>query len=472
MRSLILALLLLPAWAQGSVVVSEVAWMGSADSPNDEWLELYNAGGEDVDLAGWTLSDGASVSITLSGTLGSNRYAVLERTDDGSAPGAAFLIYTGALPNTGATLTLRNAAGTVIDSVVGGSDWQQIGGSNESKETAQRRQSGWYTAAATPGTGAWAGTAADTPPAATPEPSPPPNTTSPNPSATPRTTRETQGGGDPAVVLHRTPRPLFNEIEGPAQVLLRQPANFSILTGGVSDTILASLSHTWNFGDGTTATGEAVTHHYQYPGRYLVVVESQYKDYESVTRHEVEVRSLPLSLARTNTAITVTNDAPYELTLSGFTLRAQTAHELPAHTTLLPGGSLHVPVAAITARPEDLVALFDASGQLVASVRPAIAPVIAAPSARVGSIAGGSVPPPRVSTAAASISVPPVNLLTPALAALTARHATASLPVASSAAPLVAAASAAPVATQSASYLGLLLVLLVAVVGVLSRSRA
>jgi hypothetical protein len=445
--------------------------MGSAASPNDEWLELYNSGGEDVNLTGWTLSDGGSVSITLSGTLGSNRYAVLERTDDGSAPGAAFLIYTGALPNTGATLTLRTAAGTVIDSVVGGSDWQQIGGSNETKETAQRRPSGWYTAAATPGTGAWAGTAADTPPPAGAEPTPTPTAPPPPAAASSRPTLKSQGGGDPAVVLHRTPRPLFNAVEGPEQALLRQPIDFAVLTGGVSDTILDSLSHTWNFGDGTTATGEAVTHHYQHPGRYLVVVASQYKDYESIARHEVTVRSLPLSLTRTNTTITVTNDAPYELTLSGFTLRAQTSHELPAHTTLLPGGSLHVPVAAIAARPEDLVALFDASGQLVASVRPAIAPAAVPPISRVALAAENAAPTPRVSMAAATISIPPVNLLTPPLAALAARQGTASLPVASSAVPLVAAASASPVAAQSASYLGLLLVLVLAVVGVLTRQR-
>jgi hypothetical protein len=50
------------------VVISEIAWMGTTNSANDEWIELFNNTSSDVDLAGWQLirSDGAPI-ILLSG---------------------------------------------------------------------------------------------------------------------------------------------------------------------------------------------------------------------------------------------------------------------------------------------------------------------------------------------------------------------------------------------------------------------
>ncbi|MCK9401751.1 MAG: lamin tail domain-containing protein, partial [Bacteroidales bacterium] len=43
-----------------SVVINEVAWMGTAESANNEWLELKNQSEAEIDLAGWILraSDG------------------------------------------------------------------------------------------------------------------------------------------------------------------------------------------------------------------------------------------------------------------------------------------------------------------------------------------------------------------------------------------------------------------------------
>lgn len=146
-----LAFALTPAVSHAEVRVSEIAWMGSVASANDEWIELYNTGTDTVILDGWTLTDGASFTIKLAGRISASSYAVLERTDDDSAPGKAFLIYTGALSNEGRTLTLRRTDGGVEDEVVGGKDWSDIGGDNRTKNTAQRIDDRWVTALATPG---------------------------------------------------------------------------------------------------------------------------------------------------------------------------------------------------------------------------------------------------------------------------------------------------------------------------------
>ncbi|WP_127015610.1 phospholipase D-like domain-containing protein [Anoxybacter fermentans] len=119
----------------GSVVINEVAWVGTTYSTYDEWIELYNTTNSDIDLSGWTLNavDGTP-SINLSGIIPAKGYFLLERTDDNSVPGiSADLIYTGSLGNTGETLELRDASGTLIDSV---DAW--YAGDNDTKATMER----------------------------------------------------------------------------------------------------------------------------------------------------------------------------------------------------------------------------------------------------------------------------------------------------------------------------------------------
>ena len=43
----------------GDIVINEVSWAGSADSSNDELIELYNGTGVEVDLSGRKAGRGA-----------------------------------------------------------------------------------------------------------------------------------------------------------------------------------------------------------------------------------------------------------------------------------------------------------------------------------------------------------------------------------------------------------------------------
>lgn len=72
-----------------SILISEVAWAGSASSADAEWIELANLSGESIDLTGWSLrfddAAGNRRSILLAGVLeplateGSARLAGTER---------------------------------------------------------------------------------------------------------------------------------------------------------------------------------------------------------------------------------------------------------------------------------------------------------------------------------------------------------------------------------------------------------
>ncbi len=135
------------------VVINEIAWMGTNNSYNDEWLELYNPTSRSISLDSWTLNaaDG-SPEIQLSGSIPAGGYYLLERTDDSTVPEvSADLIYTGSLSNTAEDLSLRDSAGNVIDQV---DAW--YAGDNSTKSTMSRQDasvsgttaSNWYTSTA------------------------------------------------------------------------------------------------------------------------------------------------------------------------------------------------------------------------------------------------------------------------------------------------------------------------------------
>ncbi|TYS67837.1 competence protein ComEA [Sutcliffiella horikoshii] len=118
-----------------SVVLNEIAWMGTTYNYTDEWLELHNNTNEPIDLTGWSLNaqDG-SPSINLEGQIPANGFYLLEKTDDNSVAGiAGDLIYSGSLGNSAEILELRDANGVLVDSV---DAW--YGGDNTSKATMER----------------------------------------------------------------------------------------------------------------------------------------------------------------------------------------------------------------------------------------------------------------------------------------------------------------------------------------------
>ena len=108
-------------------LINEVIWMGTANSVNDEWIELKNIWGISLDLTGWQLLDkDQQIKIIFSekDVIPANGFYLLERTNDDSAPNvSADLIYTGALNNTDEALYLFNADCQLEDEVVANLDW-------------------------------------------------------------------------------------------------------------------------------------------------------------------------------------------------------------------------------------------------------------------------------------------------------------------------------------------------------------
>ena len=345
-------LFFIPYTSNAAVVINEVAWMGTETSANDEWIELYNTDSSSVNVDGWTLSDSMNLNIDLVGTIDGYEYVMLERTDDDSAPGRAFLIYTGAIGNTGATLTLKRSNGSTEDQVAGGDNWEQIGGDNVTKETAQLTEDGWHTAAATPGQ-----------PNATFE-SDDKQTTKQSSQTT--TSQFTTGRVVPQRELTAAEAALVLDIDGPNIAYVHQPVSFSAKPSGLGSVLIDSLQYSWNLGDTATKTGRVIRHTYDYPGEYVVVVKGSYARHAAVARVTVTVLPVRFSVTRSERGdIQIHNDAKYETDLSGYRVVGSRVFMVPDQTWLLPGATLTIPKEKLGVTPA--VYLFDASHQLAAS---------------------------------------------------------------------------------------------------------
>jgi hypothetical protein len=130
----------------GSVLINEIAWMGTDISSTDEWIELFNSTDADIDLSGWSLkSRDGQPDIVLEGIIPAYGYFLLERTDDNTVTQkVANQIYVGSLGNTGEYLELIDDGNNLVDFVDMSTTWEY--GDNDTKQTMERAdENSWQT---------------------------------------------------------------------------------------------------------------------------------------------------------------------------------------------------------------------------------------------------------------------------------------------------------------------------------------
>lgn len=92
----------------GDAVINE--FVSDPADEDVEWIELYNATSEEIDLTGWTIEEGSGAKTSLSGVLGGSekeKFFVVEKPK-------------GSLNNAGDIIILRDNSGALIDQVAYG----------------------------------------------------------------------------------------------------------------------------------------------------------------------------------------------------------------------------------------------------------------------------------------------------------------------------------------------------------------
>ena len=153
--------------------------------------------------------------------------------------------------------------------------------------------------------------------------------------------------------------------------------------------VLDRVRFMWNFGDGSTAEGITVLHHFDYPGRYAVVLNIA--EHRSAASDVIVVVAEPAQLSFTSNAdgsVSIGNDSGRNLDLSRWIVRAfGREFILPDHSIILKGATMHItqqtlgfPAGAQTelAYPNGIIAL--RAGETTSEVAPPLSVAPAAPS--------------------------------------------------------------------------------------------
>lgn len=109
-----------------SVVINEIAWMGTKANYSNEWIELYNTTDHDILLDNWqiiyssTIAGGTTIQFILNGKISSGGYYLLEKASDTTITNiSADEIYSASrnLSNSGEFVGLYDSVETLIDYV-------------------------------------------------------------------------------------------------------------------------------------------------------------------------------------------------------------------------------------------------------------------------------------------------------------------------------------------------------------------
>lgn len=275
MRKIIFVFTLLgtffPLLAFADVRVNEIAWMGTQNSAQDEWIELYSASGES--LEGWILktADGG-MFIPLSGNIPAGGFFLIERTDDTTVPNIPadqIAPFGSGLSNSGEILILLNASGEEKDKVDASGGWPA--GDNATKDTMQKAGDKWITAPGTPKAENKKGS----------------SNVSPTPTPTP--TNVSQDRTADKIPPKDDAQKMSAEINLIDTGIAGAEIFFEGRAFGFDGKETNADRYVWNFGDGARASGKNVPHSYQFPGVYQVSFTISKGEYSASAYDSIEI---------------------------------------------------------------------------------------------------------------------------------------------------------------------------------------
>lgn len=383
--------LFLPISVHAGIVVSEFLYDADGTDANKEYVEIFNAGSSAVDLTKWKLNDGSNHTLNVPPknggtgtiTLEAGAYALLvDRAEDFVAahPGisASVIDTVLSLPNAGGSILLIAEDGSTADSVSytkdsgGAGDGNSLhrvsAGGNVFTEGAPTRGSGTLSASS-------AGNAVSA-------------------SST------TSGGAASSVswlppVSSYVPPPLprlYADAGKDRSIIVAADVEFKGRAYNRDQEIVENVRFSWNFGDGTTAEGQTVLHHFAYPGRYAVVLSIAESKDAAIDTMIVSAEPAQLSLtSHEDGSIAIGNLAGRDLDLSGWIVRSPADYFiLPPESVLLSGAMLRIGEKTLGFRTDSSTALNYPNGVLALSAggsqaAPARAPVAAASLAAASS---------------------------------------------------------------------------------------
>lgn len=360
------------SFVEASLRINEISWQGYLGDANNEWIELFNEGGESLVLDGWLLeaSDGTP-SINLSGvTVGGGDFVLLERTDDTTVPEVSGdIFYSGALSNEGESLILKNADGTILDSVDFSSGWEM---SSDSADTLSFFNSGWGQGLATPKDANVSSSSNENNEENDEEDTVDQDDEENTEDVTGST--ETAGKERNQVTYKERKATIQAETYAFPGVPFSITSHLRDLDGGE----IRKGFYAWNMGDGTVyykGRKEEFTHTYHYPGEYVVSLaynpltwgkEPEDIDPLIYDEHVVTVASQSLSLESFDQgAVTIKNNSKHPMNIEDWVITNNDSRFVVPQNTIIRAGKTVTFPRTITRLEHNPIFIINPSGEIV-----------------------------------------------------------------------------------------------------------
>lgn len=123
---------------------------------------------------------------------------------------------------------------------------------------------------------------------------------------------------------------------------------------------LRNSSFKWNFGDGNEGYGESVTHAYEYPGEYVVILNAVLPEGKTVSRSNIKIIDPELTvITASRERIEIKNNSRYEVNLFGRALTANgNTFVFPQDTLIQSGQSISFSSQVTKLYPESSVQVY------------------------------------------------------------------------------------------------------------------
>ncbi len=333
-----------PAAASAGVYITEIMFDVEGTDTGREWIEVYNDGNETVDLSAWKLFEGnVAHKLTPVGSqhIPPQGYAIISDVpakflEDYSGFSGLVFDSVFSLGNDGETVVLRNESGADTDSVTYSGE---IGARGDGMSLQKTSQGSWIAAAPTPGLGT-SQTQSDTP-------LPSPNedtgnditstTKNPDPSSTHANQAIANVSFDAPELIVTSGRPRIGFVGVPLSFEAKISHMNHIPVGNAA-------AHVWTWGDGSITSGQFVSHTYEYPGEYIVVLNSSIGGASAVSKVKVKIVSPQVSLEYVDAAsIVIENADGNELNIGGWSLETGGDRKVfPQDTIIAPHSSIRI----------------------------------------------------------------------------------------------------------------------------------
>ncbi len=368
------------ARAAAPVIINEIMYdLKDLSDTNHEWIELYNSGSTSVSLQGWKFVDSSSHVLNAppaNGGQGSlliepNGYVIL------SGDAATYLAdhpgYSGtvidtvmSLNNAGATLTIVDSSGSVVDIIIYTSD---LGGNSDGKALSRLGPDILTPKLPTPG---YENETVEAESDGTDENAPPETEAISGGAAPPPPTR---------IEIKPKNIPYDIKMTIPTKLTVGVPIPFSAKATGTLGEELYSGIYIWSFGDGESTIRNdknEFTYTYAYPGEYVVHLEYYvYSNQEkplAVARKTVKIMPSMLSITKINNdgSIQISNLGSQEVNLKGWTVSHGVAkYTFKNHIIILPKDAITLKPSLINLVANNSIPrLADPSGVEMPLVKP------------------------------------------------------------------------------------------------------